>query len=103
MDAEIAPTRGNLGALEAAQAATPSRGPAPWSAAVCSQNPGGLVAGELQQTLQRQGAAALPRRRKYWWQAWRIGGNAAKLTPKRRKDIARKAAAARWGKKQEKL
>ena len=47
-------------------------------------DPGGLVAGELQQTLQRQGAAALPRRRKYWWQAWRIGGNAraAKLTPK---------------------
>src|ERR1039457_1348291 len=36
--------------------------------------------------------------------AARIGGNAraAKLTPKRRKDIARKAGAARWGKKKKK-
>jgi hypothetical protein len=36
--------------------------------------------------------------------AGRIGGNAraAKLTPNRRKDIARKAAAARWGKDKEK-
>jgi hypothetical protein len=32
--------------------------------------------------------------------AGRVGGHAraAKLTPKRRKEIARKAAAARWGK-----